>query len=71
MHALHGDLQRTLLCCQATTHLLGYAHVQFETPDSVAKAIQTCDKHELHGRVMRVTKQAQCLSSCIYGRFLF
>lgn len=46
---------------KATTHLLGYAHVQFETPDSVAKAIQTCDKHELHGRVMRVTKQGQKL----------
>jgi hypothetical protein len=39
---------------KATTHLLGYAHVQFEAASSVAAAMRMCDGTELHDRVMRV-----------------
>jgi len=44
---------------KATTKSLGYAHVQFASPTSVEVAIEKCDRFDVQGRVVRLSRVAQ------------
>jgi RNA recognition motif-containing protein len=41
---------------KGTGKFLGYAHVQFESSESVAAAIEKCDRFDVQGRVIRVAR---------------
>lgn len=44
---------------KATTKSLGYAHVQFESPSAVEAAIEKCDRFDVQGRVVRISRVSQ------------
>lgn len=44
---------------KATTKSLGYAHVQFASPKSVEVAIERCDRFDVQGRVVRLSRVGQ------------